>query len=38
MEINRMISATTGYRISGNRMELYDGDRLLASFLAAEQN
>ena len=38
MEINRMISATTRYRISGNRMELYDGDKLLASFLAAEQN
>ena len=38
MEINRAISITTRYQISGNRMELYKDDKLLASFLAAEQN
>ena len=37
MEVNRMIAATTGYRISGSRMEFYQDDKLLASFLAAEQ-
>jgi heat shock protein HslJ len=38
MEFNRMLSATTRYRISANSMELYQDDRLLGSFLAAEQN
>jgi heat shock protein HslJ len=36
MEMNRMLSATTRYRISGNSMEFYQDDKLLASFLAAE--
>ena len=35
MEFNKMISATTGYRISGEKLELFDNDKLLASFLAA---
>jgi putative lipoprotein len=38
MEFNKMISATTGYRISGNKLELFESDELLASFLAAEQS
>jgi heat shock protein HslJ len=36
MEFNRMISATTRYRITGNKLELFENDELLASFLAAE--
>ena len=38
MEFNKMISATTGYRISGEKLELFDNDKLLANFLAAEQS
>jgi len=35
MEFNKMISATTHYRITGNKLELFENDELLASFLAA---
>ena len=35
---NKMLSMTTRYRITGNKLELYENDKLLASFLAAEQN
>ena len=38
MEFNKMISATTRYRISGEKLEFFDNDKLLASFLAAEPN
>jgi heat shock protein HslJ len=38
MEMNRVLSITTRYQISGNILELYQGDKLLASFLAAEQD
>jgi len=38
MEFNKMISATTRYRITGDRLELFENDELLASFLAAEQS
>jgi len=34
---NKMLSMTTHYRISGNRLELYADDKLLASFVAVEQ-
>ncbi len=37
MEVNRALAATTRYRITGNSMELYQENKLLASFLAAEQ-
>jgi heat shock protein HslJ len=37
MEMNRMMAATTRFRISGNSMEFYQDAKLLASFLAAEQ-
>jgi hypothetical protein len=36
MEFNKMISATTRYRITGNKLELLENEKLLASFLAAE--
>ena len=36
MKFNKMISATTGYSIHGEKLELFDNDKLLASFLAAE--
>ena len=36
MEFNKMISATTRYRITGNKLELFENDKLLASFVAAE--
>jgi len=38
MEFNKMISATTRYHITGNRLELYEMNKLLANFLAAEQS
>jgi putative lipoprotein len=38
MEFNNMISAITSYRIGGNKLELFENDKLLASFLAAEQS
>ena len=38
MEFNKMISATTRYRITGDKLELFESDQLLASFLATEQN
>jgi len=33
---NKMLSMTTRYRISGNRLDLYADDKLIASFIAAE--
>ena len=36
MKFNKMISATTGYSIHGEKLELFDNDKLLASFIAAE--
>jgi heat shock protein HslJ len=38
IEFNKMISATTRYRITGDKLELFESDQLLASFLATEQN
>ena len=35
---NTMLLKTTRYQISGNRLALYSGDKLLASFVAAENN
>ena len=35
---NSMLLKTTHYRISGDKLELYAGDKLLAIFLAAENN
>ena len=37
VEFNKMISATTRYQISGNKLELFENDELLASFHVAEQ-
>lgn len=36
MEFNKMISATTRYRITGDKLELFENDKLLASFVASE--
>ena len=36
LEFNKMISATTRFRITGNKLELFENDKLLASFVAAE--
>ena len=36
MIFNKMLSMTTRYRITGNKLELFANDKLLASFLAAE--
>ena len=36
IEFNKMISMTTSYRISGEKLELFEEDKLLASFLAAK--
>ena len=38
MEFNKMISMTTRYQISGNKLELFENDELLASFIDAEQS
>ncbi len=38
IEFNKMISVTTRYLISGNKLELLENDKLLASFIAAEQS
>ena len=38
IEFNKMISMTSSYRISGNKLELFGKDQLLASFIAAEQS
>jgi heat shock protein HslJ len=38
MKFNKMISATTRYRITGDKLELFESDELLASFLATEEN
>jgi heat shock protein HslJ len=35
---SKMLSMTTRYRITGNRLDLYGDEKLLASFLATEQN
>jgi len=35
---NKMLSMATRYRISGNRLDLYADDKLIASFVAAEQS
>ena len=37
LRFNAMLSSTSRYQISGNRLQLLAEDRLLASFLAAEQ-
>ena len=37
IKFNKMISATTSYRISGNRLELFENDKLLASFIAYKE-
>ena len=37
IEFNKVITMTSSYRISGDRLELYEEDKLLASFIAAEQ-
>jgi heat shock protein HslJ len=36
MIFNKMLSMTTRFRISGNRLDLYADEKLLASFIAAE--
>ena len=36
MEFNKMISATTRHRITGDKLELFENDKLLASFIASE--
>ena len=38
IEFNKVISMTTSYRISGNKLELFENDKLLASFLATKQS
>ena len=38
IEFNKVITMTSSYRISGDRLELFEEDKLLASFLAAEQS
>jgi heat shock protein HslJ len=38
MIFNTMLSITTRYLINGNKLELFDNDKLIASFLAAEQS
>jgi len=35
---NKMLSMTTRYRITGNRLDLFADEKIIASFLAAEQN
>ena len=34
---NKMLSMTTRFRITGNRLDLFEDEKLLASFLAAVQ-
>jgi heat shock protein HslJ len=38
IEFNSMLSATASYRISGNRLELFENDKQIAGFVAAEQS
>ncbi len=38
MEFHKMLSKTKEYRITGNRLELYEKENRLASFLAAVKN
>ncbi len=38
MVFNKMLSMTTRYHISGNRLDLFEDEKLLASFIAAEQD
>jgi heat shock protein HslJ len=35
---NKMLSMTTRFRITGNRLDLYADEKLLASFIADKQN
>lgn len=37
MAFNKMLAMTTRYRITGDTLELFAGDKLLASFVAAGQ-
>jgi heat shock protein HslJ len=37
IEFNKVISITSSYTISSDKLELFEEDKLLASFLAAEQ-
>lgn len=36
MVFNKMLSMTTRYRITGNKLDLYADEKLIASFIAAE--
>ena len=38
IEFNKMISTTTRYQITGNKLELFEKDELLANFIAAGQS
>ena len=38
IEFNKMISMTSSHRISGEKLELFEENKLLASFIAAEQD
>ena len=38
LAFNKMLSMTTRYRINGNRLDLYADEKLIASFLAAQQS
>ena len=38
IEFNKAITMTGSYRINGDKLELFEGDKLLASFIAAEQS
>ena len=35
---NKMLSMTTRFRITGNKLQLFENDKLIASFLAAEKS
>ena len=37
MAFNKMLAMTTRYRITGDTLELFADDKLLASFIAVEQ-
>lgn len=36
MIFNKMLSMTTRYRITGNRLDLFEDEKLIASFITAE--
>ena len=38
IEFNKIITITTSYHISSDKLELFEEDKLLASFVAAEQD